>query len=222
MNEGSYGTSGICPNTESVIQEGKNVYGITFAADDGEAWTEAQMIAAIEGVAAVDRKLWSAGGFRTIMGSVTFLRSSKTQWTDSNGNVHNIDYGAQTFGRTVEFYDPAFDVGSLDPNFRNNVVHEVGHVFNYAIATGSDADPYAELGQALGGTLPSRETFRDGLDPYPWQQNTRGDSMNSNGELYADGFLNWTYDSFNNEPEGVQISGWFDAQMSLWVSPSNP
>ena len=139
----------------------------------------------------------------------------------TKGNVHDIDYGAQTFGRRVEFYDDAFSVDPLNPKFRNNVVHELGHVFNYSMVTGSDIDPYAELGQALGNTLPSREKLRDGMNPYPWQQNTRS-TKNENYELFADGFLNWTYSSFKNNTKGIQTSNWFDVQMSLWVSPLNP
>ncbi|VAW43288.1 hypothetical protein MNBD_CHLOROFLEXI01-1015, partial [hydrothermal vent metagenome] len=189
--------------------------------DDGEAWTEAQMIAAIEGVAAVDRKLWSAGGFRTVMGPLTFSRSSKTQWTDSDGNAHDINYGAQTFGSRIEFYDDAFGVNPLNPKFRNNVVHELGHAFNYVTNKNSDADPYAELGQALGGALPNRADVRIGMNSYPWQQNTRS-TKNENYELFADGFLNWTYDSYIKNDIGNQTSDWFDAQMSLWVSPSSP
>ncbi len=195
-------------------------YGITFVADEGEAWTEAQRIVALEGYADVDGKLRDVGGF---MSSVTFRRSSETQWTGSDGTVRNIDYGARTFGRTVEFYDDAFVVNPLNPKFRNNVVHELGHVFNYNTVTSSssDADPYAELGEALGGALPSRDTLRKGMEPYPLQQNTRS-TKNENYELFADGFLNWTYDSFRGNTEGNQTSNWFDAQMSLWVSPSNP
>jgi hypothetical protein len=109
-------------------------------------------------------------------------------------------------------------VNPLDPDFRNNVVHELGHVFNHITVEGSDANPYDELGNALGHTLPNREDVRTGMNEYPWQQNTRS-TKNENYELFADGFLNWTYGSFNNEPEGVQTSAWFDVQMSLWVSP---
>ena len=202
------------------------MYGIIFTADSGKSWTSTQQQVALIGVRDVDNSLrnlpefngYSQGqAFQEVFGSVTFHRSSKTQWTDAQGNVHDIDYGAQAFGRRIEFYDDATGVDPLNPKFRYNVVHELGHVFNYMINENSDANPYAALGGALGGALPSRNTVRKGMEPYPLQQNTRS-TKNENYELFADGFLNWTYGSFRGNTEGNQTSNWFNTQMPLWVS----
>ena len=225
----SAGCNNPVPSIEQQVAQGSNVYGIIFAADAGESWTAEEMAAALRGVADVALRLKTTGNFsgsgtgsafQQVFGTVTFLRSSKTQWTDDKGVVHDIDYGAQAFGSRVEFYDLSVGVDPLDPNFKYNVVHELGHVFNYVTNENSDANPYATLGSALGNNLPSRNALRDGMNPYPYQQNTRG-TRNENYELFADGFLNWTYRSFNNEPEGLQTANWFDAQMSLWVAPGN-
>ena len=207
-------------------------YDIAFTADDGEAWMQEQQRIALAGAADVDRALAETGpftgarpgaAFRAVYGHITFHRSAETTWTDTNGVDHEIDYGAYTWGQRIDFYDPAFEANPLDPNFRYNVVHELGHAFNAtAVARpGSGITPYDALGQALGSSLPAREIMRQGMAPYPWQQNTR-DTRNMNSELFADGFLNWTYASFLNNQLGSQTLGWFDAQMSLWVAPANP
>lgn len=215
------------PSIIEQIQQGYNVYGITFDADDGEEWTEEQKIIVLRAVAAVDRQLRIAGGysgyrpghaFRQVYGSYTMLRSSKTEYTDSDGNTHDITYGAETFGwrNTIEFYDPAFNVNPLELDFRNNVVHELGHAFNSEIVTASDGDidPYDNLTVALseGGELYDYPR-RGGMEDYPWQQSDR----NEEGEVFADYFLNWTYNSFLGNDAGIAQYNWMSGQMGGWL-----
>lgn len=201
-------------------------FGIKVTADPGESWTLAQKRILVNAVSDVDKALGGIDQFRgyrpgqafqEVYENITFHRSADTTWTDSGGVVHNIDYGAFTRGSRIDFYDDAISVNPLDPKFLYNVVHELGHAFNYVTVQGSDANPYNDLEQALGGALPSRNKVRIGMEPYPLQQNTRA-TKNENYELFADGFLNWTYGSFNSTKQGVQTSDWFDTQMPLWVS----
>jgi RHS repeat-associated protein len=205
------------PTISEQLSQGYNVYGITFTADQGEAWTNQQMATVLRGVAAVDRQLRLAGGwsgympgaaFQRVYGFVTCHRSSKDR-----------DYGGETFGRTIEFYDKAFTV-ALSPQFRNNVVHEMGHAFNAAIvrATNGHINPYRELGIARttgAGELSRFDPRREGMGPYPLQQST---SVTDN-EVFADFYLNWTYGSFLDNEAGRAQVAWMDQQMHNWLRP---
>ena len=154
--------------------------------------------------------------WKEIFGTITMLRSSKTEWTDSDGNKHTIDYGAQTFTRTIEVYDIAIDGVSLS-SFGKNMVHEFGHAFNAVTVVETDMDPYSALGVDIGteGVLPLRNYVRDGMPPYPDQQSPH---QTTNEELYADMFLNWTYQSFLNNSQGTLEKTWMNSQMSTWAA----
>ncbi len=207
------------------------MFGIRFTSDEGENWTDTEKEIAVDAAYDVDKAFrglprfqgYSLGrAFQAVYGYIKFHRSADTTWTDKDGVDHEIDYGAYTLGRQIDFYGPAIGVNPLDPKYRYNVVHELGHTFNYVTAQGSDANPYADLDQALGSALPSRDKVRRGMEPYPLQQNTRPATQNTNYELFGDGFLNWTYDSFKGNNQGNKTSGWFDTQMPLWVSATGP
>lgn len=215
------------PSIVQQVQQGHNLYGLIFKTDEGETWSEAEQIVVLRAVAAVDRRLRIAGrfagsmpgnAFRKVFGSITMLRSAKTQWTDNQGNTHEITYGAETFGSRIEFYDPAVSVNPLDPKFRNNVVHELGHAFNAATVktTNGKVNPYNDLIVALGeGELRHfRFNPRDGMEPSPWQQHS---DSNATGELFADYFLNWTYGRFRSNAAGTAQSKWMSSQMGLWL-----
>ena len=160
--------------------------------------------------------------FKEVYGPITFHRSAKTHYTDSDGVQHRILYGAETFGRRVEFYDPAFGASALA--FRNNVVHELAHVFNYVTVVESlgkygqegRISPYDDLQVAIeNGNLPPREVVRDGMSPGDWQQHPHSDI---NGELFADGFLNHIYGTFRENSAGDMLSNWFDINMAAWAT----
>lgn len=197
---------------EQQLSEGYNVYGITFTADSGEEWAHEQMAIVLRAAAAVDRQLRLAGRFSGYMpghafrrgyDSYTMLRSSKER-----------DYGGHTFSEhnRIEFYDPAFDVRAI--SLKLNVVHELGHAFNGEVVTRSADTPYQDLGAALdlGGQLAGL-AVRGGMEEYPWQQT---DEL-IDGELFADYFLNWVYDSFLSNDAGISQSIWMIQQMPGWL-----
>jgi RHS repeat-associated protein len=203
------------PTISEQLSQGYNVYGIIFTADQGEAWTNQQIAAVLRGVAAVDRQLRLAGGwsgympgaaFQRVYGSVTCHRSSKDR-----------DYGGETFGRTIEFYDKAFTV-ALSPQFRNSVVHEMGHAFNAAIvrATNGHINPYKALKSAVTESGPlGIYGVREGMPPYPWQQATI--NKDTENEVFADWFLSWTYQSFLTNDAGRAQEVWMDQGMGVWL-----
>lgn len=137
-------------------------------------------------------------------------------------SISDTGYGAETFysDSKIEFYADAFGVNPLNPKFRNNVVHELGHAFNAAIETASNGSisPYDNLAAAmlpdgaLGLFLP-----REGMRSYPWQQAKI--SSTTENEVFADYFLNWTYGSFLNNAAGNAQSRWMSSQMGQWLTP---
>jgi len=138
-----------------------------------------------------------------VYGSYTMLRSSKAR-----------DYGAHTFSHenTIEFYDLAFDTQAV--SLELNVVHEFGHAFNGEVVTRGDGNPYQALGTALavGGQLAGL-AVRGGMDDYPWQQSREW----TDGELFADYFLNWVYGSFLSNEAGIGQSNWMNQHMPGWL-----
>jgi hypothetical protein len=50
------------------------------------------------------------------------------------------------------------------------------------------------------------------MEPYPWQQHDNSDETN---EVFADYFLNWTYNSFNGD--GTRQYQWMNSQTPNWV-----
>jgi hypothetical protein len=98
-------------------------------------------------------------------------------------------------------------------------VHELGHAFNASRvnATNGAVDPYGDLDVAFGanGALSDyRLNPRAGMDAYPWQQNT---TTNDTNEVFADYFLNWTYNIFRSNDAGRDQSRWMNRQMSSWL-----
>ncbi len=98
-------------------------------------------------------------------------------------------------------------------------VHELGHAFNGARvnATNGSIDPYGNLDDALGvdGALSAYSTNpRAGMNAFPWQQNT---TTNDTNEVFADYFLNWTYNSFGSNDAGRDQYSWMNSQMPYWL-----
>jgi hypothetical protein len=211
------------PTIAEQVQSGNNIYGIIFLADEGKAWTEAQMREILQGAQDIEARFRSTNMFngyapgqiwQEIFGTVKMLRSSKTHWTDGKGNQHAINYGAETIGDTIEVYDVAINGISLN-SFRLNMVHEFGHRFNAVTVNATDMNPYNELGVAISdGILPKRDNIRAGMPAYPYQQSP---SSTTNNELFADMFLNWTYRSFNNNTSGNLQRNWMNSQMLTWL-----
>jgi RHS repeat-associated protein len=209
------------PTLAEQAQQGSNIYGIIFMADAGKTWSQAQMVAVLQAAQDIEARFRSTGLFngytagqiwREIFGPITMHRSAKTHWTDRAGNQHAIDYGAQVFGSRIEVYDAA---SNIPFNFRLNMVHEFGHRFNAVTVIATNMDPYNELGVAISDrVLPLRNDIRAGMPGGPYQQSPFN---TTNNELFADMFLNWTYRSFVNNPEGGRQSNWMNSRMPVWL-----
>jgi len=206
------------PSISEQVAQGSNIYGIIFKADKGQIWTNEKMEAVLNAARDIENRSRLEGSFpgyapgqvwKETHGIVTMLASSKTHYTDSDGLQHEITYGAETFGSTIEVYGSASD----DPfNFKLNMVHEFAHVFNGRTVNTTDMDPYNELGVAINEkVLPPRSLVRAGMSPYPYQQSSMDNTTNN--ELFADMYVNWTYQSFT----GMRQQNWMNSQMPIWL-----
>jgi len=97
---------------------------------------------------------------------------------------------------------------------RNNVVHELGHAFENATEqTRANSSTYKPAREALPWT--DREGLAEGGI---WRQS---DELTS-GEIFADMFVGWTYDTWRTDARGITVRGseyrqWMNQNMPLWV-----
>jgi RHS repeat-associated protein len=98
---------------------------------------------------------------------------------------------------------------------RNNVVHELGHAFeNATVQTRADGSTYKPARSALPWT--NREGLAEGG---VWRQSGSSQS----GEIFADMFVAWTYDTWSVDAQGQltllgsEYRQWMSQNMPLWV-----
>lgn len=211
---------------EPTIEEMMQKYGIEFTADAGEAWTDEQKIAVLIAVANVASKFSLLKNFEgytpdaawgAVMGTTTMHRSSATSYTDSNGVTQTIAHGGYTVdSNKIEFYDTAFVSANgahirLDPNFKNNVVHEIGHMFNADTVNDTKVSPYKNLTTAINDEIVP--AGRSGMEPYPVSQSR----VETSNEIFADMFLSWVYNSYSPNSFGSTRYSWMDDRMTQWT-----
>jgi RHS repeat-associated protein len=162
--------------------------------------------------------------------------------------TYYTDDGQKHFARLIKF---ASMTGELFSNFykmRNNVVHELGHLFEISMgARGWPAEdtPYGKLEHDMQvDTRLKRGTdtnlsygFASPGYNLAWQQHScyTDDRTQSNppctssGEIFADQFLGWTYDTWETElnpftggavlnDSGRARSSWMNTNMSRWLT----
>jgi hypothetical protein len=110
---------------------------------------------------------------------------------------------------------------------RNNVVHELGHLFGN---TWKNGQPYEDMAKALGTNRllrrdnPQRGTyygFASGYEHLRWQMSTT--NANTANEIFADMFLGWTFntwysgDNINEVNAATERMTWMDQNIPLWV-----
>jgi RHS repeat-associated protein len=122
--------------------------------------------------------------------------------------------------------------GRLSENSQSGLVtHELGHVFDHSISgwgyarsvlgqsTITDANGNYVEGRPLdgGGWVRTNAGYRS--DWFPDQQHPLrlDDAGRERGEDFADMFMNWTHNSFANNPAGQARYAWMNRQMALFV-----
>jgi RHS repeat-associated protein len=162
------------------------------------------------------------GTFLRVFGKLTFNRS-----TQSCTNCW-----AKTAVPIITVYANTFDTGSTYPQYGHlNTAHELGHAFSQR----AGRQPYDSLDATFirdaadnviaggGGTgVYVRRNAGYVLTPtnrdptWPWQQNTTA----SASEDFADMFLNWSYQSFDNDRAGAGAARkqWMTVNMPGWIA----
>jgi hypothetical protein len=140
--------------------------------------------------------------------------------TQADASGHRGPYGAETMGaHEIEFYDIAFAAGDKDPDkLLFNVIHEFGHAFNVNArgrgygALGSDVIEAMVDGKKtkIAGKGVDRHTDEKyGMKDYPYQE----DKKHTDGEEFADMFLNWVENSFADNDAGRARFSWMNQHM---------
>jgi hypothetical protein len=176
-------------------------------------------------------------GFGTDTTPLYFLHGNTSNefWDDGSGFNENgdprgceISSGACTVGLTTrndgqQVFLIKFVTMSSNPlSARNNVVHELGHLF------GSQVAGYSEMSSAMNqnpgnGDEPgifsrpnTSQNWGFASAGFPWQQATH--NVNWYYEVFADQFLGWTYDTWEASVRGGIRSNWMNVNMASWLT----
>jgi hypothetical protein len=207
-------------------------------------WTDAELLAAAKAVYQVGQKfkdkLAAMGyptvgvgeAFRMVFGDMTFYYGDKPAgalplsgfWGRSG--AHNI----------------TFQPGKVTPRL---VEHELGHEFAFLLydeKKGYAKLPHHPLSMLINQGVWSNGEFVTGnrngsydrngglsaadgngyrsdnyLDEWQYHPRSMGDDGNSADEDWADIFLNWSNDSFADNPHGKSLFDWTDSNMEMWL-----
>ena len=188
----------------------------------------------------------SAEAFRTVFGtdsrplyylygnsSSNFAYDGSSQ-VDANGNPAgcNISSGACTVGKTTlangspVYLIKILTMSSNPLSARNNMVHELGHLFGGSIAgyiemaTALDQNPGVN-GQPGKFHRPMTSlSYGFASSGYPWQQATH--NVGDFNEIFADQFLGWTFNKWEDSKQGRDRSNWMNENMPTWLGVGLP
>jgi hypothetical protein len=222
-----------CSYTAKVILQ--QYYNVELNNGNLGDWTADQAIAIYIAVSDVGAKLNLAAGwtatpgdaFKRVYNHLTFLKgntgaglTNECQGVESGGctsSAHMINF-ASLAGRNHTGYNQLL-------RNRNNVVHELGHAFNWASKEHGWGNPYDSLDDAMKsnsllrrGDIPGESYgFASGYGYFLWQMSyTNASSPN---EIFADQFLGWTYNTWYTGMDELYInqaearSAWMENNM---------
>ena len=202
-------------------------YNVEFT----ENWPSAQKSAAVSAIIAVGEKLASISGgsaaqaFRNAyqgkQGLPTMFLWGAGGYTGGYniGECQGDDVGGCTVGQSGSVYLIVFfSFLSTDSQWRmNNVVHELGHLFN---------DLHGGYPMSFAGNYAAqrKELLRPQEGTTVWQMHAIYDPNTpsiTNPEMFADMYVAWTYDAWNRDPLNEDLvknaTTQMDAKMSEWV-----
>ncbi len=87
---------------------------------------------------------------------------------------------------------------------RNHAVHELGHAFNGRFSGNPVTGLYSAFGTDRSGLCPNENGV------LKWQQNT----ADTQGEVWADTFLAWTFSCYTDSPTGRDLQPWMEDYMA--------
>jgi hypothetical protein len=134
-----------------------------------------------------------------------FVKTDKFTYTDEFGKTEEYYTGCVTGGNTITCADFTYAYFQSDVN---NIVHELGHVFNN-LHGGSPADFAYNYIDDRNKILRPTETI-------DWQQNT----LATGGEMFGDMFVAWTFDAWNDRNPALvtKVSDEMTSNMADWLN----
>jgi hypothetical protein len=210
-------------------------------------WVVIQAVQAVgEKLASVLGRGWtSSRAFRTVYNTAShplyllwgnesgmFTDDGSGYDEDGNPRTCEIGSGACTVGSTTLASDGSsvwlIKFVSMSTNFlsaRNQVVHELGHLFNRAMGD----DPYVAMADAIdenpdtfGRTTVTKANGFASVG-FPWQQSRV--NVGHFSEIFADQFLGWVFNSWERRSDGrltdiaLARSKWMTTNMAEWITP---
>ncbi|MCU0485605.1 MAG: RHS repeat-associated core domain-containing protein, partial [Anaerolineales bacterium] len=194
-----------CTRYSYSIEHTAIMYKIRF-----DGWTSKNQAVALEAVERVGARLAeirgkgesSSDAFKAVYGYV------KLEWEESAGDCQGIpaDAGGCTDNaHKIRFWSLSGQMYDDTPRMVKNVIHELGHAFDnslgYKDSVGKSRRPDQDMSAGF-----TRDTV---LLPNPladkrwnWQQS----SQTTSNEVFADMFIAFTYDAWNNDPMNAAIA----------------
>lgn len=156
----------------------------------------------------------AAEAFTAIYDPVEFVKTDEFTYTDEKGKTASFTAGCKTGVNTITCAD--FSYGQFQSDV-NNIVHELGHVFNNL----NGGHP-ANLGWTYAG---DRSRVLRSFDGIYWQQNTLYDPNSpvaTGGEMFGDMLVAWVFNAWNTHPLNTDIvnrvSGKMTTNMLVWLN----
>jgi RHS repeat-associated protein len=174
-------------------------------------------------------------GFGTDSTPLYFLHGNTSNefWDDGSGDIEKpdgtlvprgceISAGGCTVGLTTRtngqrVYLIKFVTMSSNPlSARNNVVHELGHLFGSQIAGYTAMSKAIDRYPEIFGRLSTSRNYGFASSGFPWQQATH--NVDWYYEVFADQFLGWTYDTWQTSERGGLRASWMNVNMASWLT----
>jgi hypothetical protein len=150
----------------------------------------------------------AAEAFSAVYDPISFVNTEQFTYTDAEGNTDTYYGGCKTEGNTITC---ASFTGGRFQSAVNNIVHELGHVF----------DPGAVIPQVFrdnrGSILHSNDYTGQ------WNQNPTP----SSGETFGDFFVAWVFNVWGSRSDDVwredvgagSARHWMTTNMNEWIRP---
>jgi RHS repeat-associated protein len=202
-----------------LMEQEAEEFGITFIGK-WTLWAMRAVLAAVTAVGSAFAKVIggsAASAFTQIYKYINFVWG--TGYSKLSNECKNIGGGGCTStGHLINFMSLSQPGGNRNIQMayisaRNNVVHELGHAFRSILYSSKTGDLYKIFGT-------SSVNNDDGFHPSPesanrtWRQNPD----ESSGERFADSFLGWVFDTWENSEAGELRDQYMTTNMAEWLS----
>jgi hypothetical protein len=150
--------------------------------------------------------------FQSVYGDMTFLRGNHRADGSTSGltsECAGIGTGGCTNGNIINFVSISGGMNNEMDRMAHNGVHELGHSYDHNLSYDPRLDMPLEIYNNRGSILRANE--------YPGRLNWQQNLTVSSGETFADMFIAWTYNVWNNYPQNTTLVADAQRWMSGWM-----